>query len=514
MVAALGQALVMRGVVRPQFVQLEEQGARRDMARVQQAIILELKNVDVVCSAWAIWDDAVGFVTGRKPNFVEVNIPDDFFTLSSINYLHFFDAQGRSMYRKAIDPLTGNDFLFEDVFEKSNDLLFRDDVKTGSATLVKKGLVFIDGIPDPLCIVSRPIIFTNNSGHVQGTLIMGRFLDRKTIQQNIGVNFTFQSIEVIESVIETCEVLDLLTYGAPPPVLRIDDGVIYFYSIYNDIYGQPLGVLVGEKPTEIIESGASAIHTAMFCYFIGSVLFLWVVFFLISRSVTIPLRRLSTKTTRIVKSGNFATEIAVEQQGEISELGESVNALLRRIVDHEQLLLDANNKLLEQSLTDPLTGLANRRDFDAYMDNEWARMERNRLPLSVVMCDVDYFKKYNDAYGHQKGDHCLQALARVLEEVAQRPADLPARYGGEEFVLVLPETDAAGALHVARSVCDQVQALGIEHIVSDVSPHVTMSVGVATVIPTAEHTVDFLVQIADEALYKAKQQGRNRAVVF
>jgi two-component system cell cycle response regulator len=172
----------------------------------------------------------------------------------------------------------------------------------------------------------------------------------------------------------------------------------------------------------------------------------------------------------------------------------------------------ANTKLLLQSLTDPLTGLSNRRDFDIYLGKEWHRLQRTTLPIAVIMCDLDYFKKYNDAYGHVKGDKCLQILAKILGDEIKRPADLLARYGGEEFVVVLPETNSGGAMRVAERMCHAVLAHKVVHAVSDVSPWVTISVGVACLTPDEDVHSDYLVRMADEALYKAKDQGRNQVV--
>ncbi|AWK88062.1 diguanylate cyclase [Azospirillum thermophilum] len=181
-----------------------------------------------------------------------------------------------------------------------------------------------------------------------------------------------------------------------------------------------------------------------------------------------------------------------------------------RVRNH--LLLKRQADLLRSlSFLDGLTGIANRRQFDETMQREWRRCARMHAPLSLIMLDVDHFKAFNDHYGHQAGDECLRAVAEVLAEQVKRPSDLVARYGGEEFVCLLPETENEGAILVAERLRDAVARLGIPHASSPVAPHVTISLGVATALPTSDTSPESLSQLADQLLYQAKRSGRNRA---
>ena len=173
----------------------------------------------------------------------------------------------------------------------------------------------------------------------------------------------------------------------------------------------------------------------------------------------------------------------------------------------------ANLKLHQLSFTDHLTQVGNRLHFDHYLAKEWKRHQRSRTKLSLILCDVDYFKQFNDAYGHLVGDSCLQTIAEVMRSVVKRPTDLIARYGGEEFALILPDTDSPGAFHLAQMICTEIRNLEIPHYQSP-QGIVTLSVGLATLIPRAELDSDFLISSADQALYQAKDQGRDRVCVF
>ncbi len=180
----------------------------------------------------------------------------------------------------------------------------------------------------------------------------------------------------------------------------------------------------------------------------------------------------------------------------------------------EEKLKKANDKLKDLSAIDGLTQIANRRKFDEYCAMEYAKLTRSKNFLSIIMCDVDYFKLYNDTYGHQAGDECLKAIAKVIKTSIKRPSDLAARYGGEEFVVVLPDTDSTGAMHVAENIRKSVKALKIVHEKSTVDKYVTISLGAASMIPVKNTFHDVLLGMADKSLYKAKEQGRNRTVII
>ena len=188
-----------------------------------------------------------------------------------------------------------------------------------------------------------------------------------------------------------------------------------------------------------------------------------------------------------------------------------INPTITRARVHTHLALKQQaDQLRDIALLDGLTGVANRRRFDQELAVLWRQCLRNRTPLSLVMLDVDYFKRYNDRYGHQMGDSCLQQVADTLKRSLQRPQDLVARYGGEEFICILPETDFAGACHMAGQLQRGIESLGLAHASSDVSHVVTASIGVVTQIPELTSNTDALVEQADQQLYRAKQEGRAR----
>ncbi|MEH1969484.1 PAS domain S-box protein [Nostoc sp.] len=193
----------------------------------------------------------------------------------------------------------------------------------------------------------------------------------------------------------------------------------------------------------------------------------------------------------------------------LQQLASQVAIAIHQSVLYQQVQA-ANEELKRLATLDGLTQIANRRRFDEYLEIEWHRLKREQVPLSLILFDVDFFKLYNDTYGHLAGDDCLRQLASALKNIVKRPADLVARYGGEEFAVILPNTEIQGAINVAQTIRQAVRNLVIPHAQSSVCDRVTVSLGVVSIVPNCEISPLGLINAADKALYIAKQQGRDR----
>ncbi len=192
------------------------------------------------------------------------------------------------------------------------------------------------------------------------------------------------------------------------------------------------------------------------------------------------------------------------------KLTDGFSVTVRDITERKKQELELNNF----ASIDSLTGISNRRIFDQTLTKEWQTCQREKQLLALIIMDIDYFKKYNDYYGHQKGDNCLILVAQATSKVLKRPRDLVARYGGEEFAIILPNTDRKGAMTIADMIQQQIKELAIPHERSEVSPFVSVSLGISCVIPTAESSLNTLVDMSDRAMYTAKHQGRNMAIAY
>ncbi len=265
----------------------------------------------------------------------------------------------------------------------------------------------------------------------------------------------------------------------------------------------------------------------------------------ISQKLLRPIHRLSRASQKIAQ-GDLTAQVSGSRIKELSILSNSFNAMGQKLKQSHQQLEDysrsleqkvsertqalqseikfrteaedalraANYRLEQLAYLDGLTQIANRYCFDKYLNQEWERLKREQLPLTVLLCDIDYFKQYNDSCGHIAGDDCLRKVAQAIaQSVQQHPTNLVARYGGEEFVMLLPSIDTFEAEQVAGILQERIQALQLPHPNSPVSSFVTASFGIATVIPSDAGSIEALLTKADQALYQAKRQGRDRVVV-
>lgn len=215
----------------------------------------------------------------------------------------------------------------------------------------------------------------------------------------------------------------------------------------------------------------------------------------------------------LAKDGDYVwirdvVHVVRNKEGEVDSLVGFMFDISERKKNEEELIR-LQKELEELSFKDGLTGVANRRMFDSILDIEWANARRNHQPLSLIMLDIDYFKQYNDHYGHIKGDDCLRRVAQVLSLAATRSRDFIARFGGEEFVLVLPETDAKSAEKVAERCRSLILKEQIPHEKSEVSQLLTASLGVGTIIPSHDADSIAFIEKVDRLLYMAKQKGRD-----
>jgi diguanylate cyclase (GGDEF)-like protein len=200
----------------------------------------------------------------------------------------------------------------------------------------------------------------------------------------------------------------------------------------------------------------------------------------------------------------------------IMQQKDDLETIVQTIMEHGDVVdMQWGNRFVEATELancDSLTQIANRRRFDEYLQEQWQQMGRSTQPLAVILGDIDHFKGYNDAYGHLQGDQCLQQIAQVLSQQLKRSTDLLARYGGEEFALVLPHTSLTGAQQIAERLRTAVRELQISHCQPETDSVITMSFGIACVVPSLEVTALTLVDQADQALYLAKQRGKDQVM--
>jgi len=247
-----------------------------------------------------------------------------------------------------------------------------------------------------------------------------------------------------------------------------------------------------------------------------------IVSIILSKQITKPVIDIAD-VALLISQGNFEKRIRNYSHDELGQLSNALNQMADRLIDSNKILeakvnertdelRKSNSKLEKLSQTDSLTNIANRAKFDTHLDKSFRRSKRYKKPISLLIIDIDYFKSVNDRYGHQIGDQYLKKVATVLKDAVERVDDLCARYGGEEFAVILEDTDSKGATIVAQKIRQNIIDLKLENIESKVEPYLTVSIGITTSVPKEDILSDEFIKKADEALYKAKERGRNMIV--
>lgn len=299
-------------------------------------------------------------------------------------------------------------------------------------------------------------------------------------------------------------IMDKITAGETPPTSYLNDKGEEVYSLFTPLFNERYFLINEINKKEVLQSHYQMLGLTMVITLIV-IMIGWILMIPVIRHLVQPFHHLVTAINKI-KAGNYRMQLNrgffKGSSVEIRQFMHLFNEMLSTIHKNHQTLQKLSN-------TDELTGVANRRVFEDHLDREWHHGRREKQPLSLIFMDIDYFKEFNDMFGHQAGDECLRKVAQTAKNTINRPRDLIARYGGEEFVIALPETELKDAVRLAEKVRRQVEQLQIPHSEGE---HVTVSIGVASVVPTKTMDKELLIESADKALYKAKALGRNRVM--
>lgn len=488
-------------IIFPSFVSLEEREAEKDNARIHQAISNELAHLDMLCGDWAIWDDSYEFIQDGNEEYIESNLELNTLISAKLNLVLYVNKEKKVIFKRFYD------------LEKSFDITFVDDDLNKLVDIVlgdtSKPLETVDGIlplsQGPLMISSRPIFTSEGKGPATGCIVMGRLFSKSvlySIKDQTDVEFRFFP-DTLKTVHEPKTV-----------IVQSSKDMLTMHGTYQSLENAIAYVVETNYVREITRRGLHSILIGELLFSISALILVIILFGITQNSVIRPLKTMSEITMQIRTTGDFSMRIPRLVKNEIGSLASAFNLLLEKIEQQTFALQEANSNLNVLARMDGLTGLYNRRTLDESLKSEWNRLLRGRKPLTVMLCDVDNFKKYNDFFGHQKGDDALKAVADVLKKATLRSADGTFRYGGEEFCVVLPDTDSAGAVTVAERIRSAVEQLKIPHVPSLGDSVVTISLGFSTKIPSEHESLNEILSESDEALYEAKRQGRNCVVAF
>lgn len=503
--ACLGLFSVLHFLIFPGFIRLEGQEAQQNIQRINNAIAQEIRTLDTTNLDWANWDDTIVFIETADEGFLKSNLIGNIVEDLNLHYLQFLTLDAENRWQGSTANLTKADIT---ELDRLIQLTAEDSLLDFNA---RKGLVSLAGRPFILSL--RPVLTSTGKGPNRGLVVMGKFVDIDALQEQTKVIFSLSSLSKKQSEAMLSGILAEIKTGNLYPIRKTNQHKFAMHALLKDINGKEAFILHTTYPRVITNQGLRLVNNAMFFSTIGALALLILYLFLLSRVILNPIHSLTIHVRKIIQSQDYSKKIGMGRKDDIGLLATAFDQLLAKIQVQTNALITANKQLEDMTLTDPLTEIANRRKLDIFLAEEWIRLSRQQEPMTLIMADIDHFKLYNDSYGHDKGDTCLKRVARILAACCHRPADLVSRFGGEEFVILLPDTDSKGGQRVASNMCQALIAEQIEHKASLTAPFVTMSLGVATITPNDKQDGDTLLKAADDALYNAKNQGRNQVSV-
>lgn len=514
---SLGAAVATRyWIVLPKLRELEAQSDHKDLRRVLLAI--DAKKIQLVSLAYqnAIWDGMYDFIktpegsafgssnpqsAHYKALFFDNTFPLDTLINLNIDIVALLDSRNKVLEQRVIDQR--QDALIDKPIPLDALAPFLIDLTKVSprAPIFDSG--FVQTEDGPLVFAVASVMRSDSNSDASGNLLFATYFDeelRNEIEENAQTPIAFSPVTAADKSLPNTTIdsayrdeNDKLTWL----VRDNNDNAIVKLTLSLpkrnfalDLWGLPLAVS-----------------------FITGLLGAIGVLALFQRQLVRPLLAIGEYLQTVRKSNDYTLSLDSKLRNELGELSRDIDALVQHVYVQQQQLQAQTREMQALSFQDGLTGLSNRRRFDQALTDDWARAQRSHTPLALIMLDVDYFKNYNDHYGHQRGDEALKLLASIIRRVVVRQSDIATRYGGEEFAILLPDTSEANASKIAERIQTELASAALPHDYSAVSRIVTLSMGIAAIAPTPAQSSRELVHRADSALYAAKGSGRNRIVL-
>jgi diguanylate cyclase (GGDEF)-like protein len=474
---------------------IERRDLMAHMGRVQQAIEARLDALNTTAQDWSVWNDMYQFALKPNMAWAEENIGLTAMATADLSMFVVYDRD-QSMLTLVTRDAQGGQLALPNFLNSPFATHFKQANLTPGCGLMPTDAGLM------LSCWAR-IKRSDATGDFVGTAVLGRLLDASLLdklRQQVNLPFELQPDAVLPpNLSQWPGNKNGGPLGSNNFYTAHEPSTYHLYYPLKNLLGQDAGLVKLDVPRDLhLHSEQLFERVRQEQLWIAAAMAL-LLFGLIQVLLIGRLRQFDRQLIALAKESTWDKRLTIGGTDEIGVLAGRVNQLLA-------LIQSQVSALNEQSLTDPLTGLANRRAFDAKLAQEHARALRHGKDLALLMVDVDLFKAYNDFYGHPMGDLALKKIAEVLQQSIRQTPDLAARIGGEEFALLLPETDLEGARQTAQRIHANLRASGIAHAASSIAPFITLSLGLAVV---KDETTDSFVQRADLVLYQAKESGRN-----
>lgn len=513
-------------VVYPAFHDIEADYAKNNIDRVVRRLEAQRETIDSTVHDWASWDDTYSFIQSGNPTYIESNLYPETFLNFGFDVALFINLDGEPVWGRVFDfPPEGGfidltDTYLDEVVAATAGFRGRIDLAKNGDNQSTSAIIWLD--ETPLLFAMRPILRSDGTGPHKGYVIFGQFLDGNLISKLSKQLVQDFSIEPVPEA-RGSEDADSYTLNV------IDQSKLSASKIYR-IEGVPSLRATAILTRDITKLGRDITYYGVALLILLCVALAAALLMLFRWIVVKPIMSLKADISGISNAMDYSLRASIRNNDEIGALSREFNFMLGMIESNNAELLRLNAELTSKHQTvlevqsdlqaanaelkrlsehDPLTGLSNRLALDKKLEQAWEILCRTGDPLTIMLVDIDFFKLYNDRYGHQAGDQSLRQVAEILASAMQRKSDMAARYGGEEFLLVLPGTGAEDAMGIAESLRDRIIAANIEHDCSPIEPFLTVSIGISSVVPHSDLTMGDLVRAADRALYTVKGRGRN-----
>jgi len=491
--------LVSRFALLNGFSRLERNYARQSVYHLQNELENEKSRLEIMARDYAQWDRTYEFMASRDPEYIRAELSDDTFKITHIGFFALLDDSRRVVFQKSLGDWTLDD----------DDLRAVASVQA-SSSVSQHGSPVLNGtleLKGRLLLLSyQPILTSRGDGISRGTLVMGRELTSgmiSSLSQSMGTPLWLQSPNPAADSKRT-----IWSDGANT-VVRIEwDHSLLECVPIKDFSGSTRRLLVARIPRELYAEGSTVMRYLLALLTLAGAVYCGALFFFLEEILLARVATLSTKVTQVTVSGDLSLRLDPGGSDELSSLAGAVNAMLGAIQKAKTELMQAQESLRFHAEHDGLTGVLNRRAIRDVLRRELARCRRERSTLGVILADVDHFKKINDHHGHGGGDAVLVSVVQRISATL-RPYDIIGRYGGEEFLIIAPGCDLAIAEKLAERVRAAVRDEPID--LGNEGATVTLSLGVT--LGTYESDPEFLVALADSAMYQAKRNGRDRVEV-
>ena len=492
--------LVSRFALLNGFARLESNYAHENVQHLQNEVGKEQKQIQLMARDFGEWDRTYEFMESRDPAYVRSELSDDTFKIMGVNLFALYDPSGHPVLHKSVGAWIPDQSDLQAIVNARLKIpAVENHLPVSAGILELQGRIFL--------LAYQPILTSRGTGASRGVLVMGRELDPGLVSElskSVGVPVW---LEPADEAPQPTTQGNAWSDGTNSVRFESDSTMLEYMAI-KDSYGVTRRLLVGRIPRSLKLEGSRVTRYLLVLLMLVGAAYCGGLFFFLEEILLKRMASLNHEITKVTVSGDLSLRLSASGQDELGALAKAVNAMLAAIQKTKSDLLQAQESLRFHAEHDALTGVLNRRAIRDLLRKELARCRRERNSLGVILADVDHFKKINDRHGHAAGDAVLvTAMQRISS--CLRSYDVVGRYGGEEFLIIAPGCD----LEFAQKLAERIRAAVSEQSVDlgDASTDITLSLGVT--LGTAESDPEFLVTLADSAMYQAKRNGRNRVEI-